>query len=84
MQRFCALKSGSSVPSMFGCSCFQPYGTEHESHLTWHNIHVDSCRKLPHEKGSPKIRALMKADLLVMPERSNIFRKRTSSSLLNT
>lgn len=58
MQRFCALKSGSSVPSMFGCSRFQPYGTEHESRFarpsrfaqqrTWHNIHADLCRKSPH------------------------------------
>ena len=54
MLRFCALKSGSSVPSMSGCSCFQPFETEHESRFarpsrfaqqrTWHNIHVDSCR----------------------------------------
>ena len=35
-----------------------------------------------HMNGSPKIRALMNADLLVMPERSYIFWIRISSSLL--
>ena len=48
MLRFCALKSGSSVLSMSGCSCFQPYGTKHENYLAWQNIHVGFCRKLPH------------------------------------
>ena len=60
MQRFYALRSGSSVPSVSGCRCFQPFETEHESRFarpsrfaqqrTWHNIHVDSCRISPHEK----------------------------------
>lgn len=30
------------------CCYYPPYGTEHESRLTWHNIHADSCRMSPH------------------------------------